>query len=262
MLGADDPEMRMIELILFVLGLPYVYATINGWRCHPGNVYRADPVKRSKDWQLVAIECLPANFLHFPERLLIDHHNLSDSEAHMEPKDFWFASSIGRLHELLKIKQTDEARIVAATDHVSAAAIEGLCPGISRNEALNCRIDEVARETGLEKKSVETLIDYFSKVISNTNVKTIDGQYVWDLRNLSFHNGYTLEFLALQIAAMRENVATLVRFNHYVGDVDRIMLTGNPRPETVESFMKHWAPGHHLHHVYGVPMRRYGLALA
>ena len=110
LLGAKDPEMDAIEKILQENGQKYIYASIDGERCHPGNSYVSDHFYTDNNSYLasndlgkynsiVYIECNTVK--EYKNTVYIDHHKEGDYGYDMDHKDFLEASSIGQLIKYL-----------------------------------------------------------------------------------------------------------------------------------------------------------------
>lgn len=80
---------------------------------------------------LVMVECNPPpvwdGIAH--EVLVIDHHAPHPNSTR-PPEEYWEASSLGQVCDLLDIKPTHELLAQAAADHCLAAAFAGQCPGV------------------------------------------------------------------------------------------------------------------------------------
>ncbi len=257
-LGSLDPEMKKTESIIKDLGIQYVYATINDWRCNPGNVYRADPIKVPKGKRLVLVECEPKNSLDFPNLVRIDHHRPDiDSAANLGPEKYLEASSIGQLCNLLNLNITKEVRVIASSDHCFASAIQGLCPRVMPSDVVTFRVNEVMHNHGVSKSKINSLMGKFFKIITSAKVKIIGEQEVLDLRRFCFNRGYTSELLILQTVLAMKGKAALVCFSHYETGQQRVIITGYAYPETVQAFMV-WAEGKGYKNIFGVKQRNYG----
>lgn len=93
-LGAPDPEMEAIEMLLTECWVPYVYATVDGQRVHAGNAYLADVPIVPTGTKVYAVECI--NTLPDGWRR-IDHHRPGDPGFGRPPAEFFEASSIGQV---------------------------------------------------------------------------------------------------------------------------------------------------------------------
>lgn len=94
-LGAQDPEMELIDRLLRQCGETIVYATdSSGQRVHPGNAYRCPTPSVPKDSIVFAVECIDS----LPEGWVrIDHHRPGDPGYGRPPNEFLPASSIGQV---------------------------------------------------------------------------------------------------------------------------------------------------------------------
>jgi hypothetical protein len=114
-LGASDPEMQEIENLLKSVGIPVMYATAGGKRCHPGNAYKADPLDLGSlnevPKEAWLVECQPQFVVdtscrtsEMPEDIptvVVDHHRPGDPGYGAEPKEFLKGSSLGQVISLL-----------------------------------------------------------------------------------------------------------------------------------------------------------------
>lgn len=260
-LGAPDPEMNNTELLLKIHDIPYQHAMINGWRCHAGNAYRADPIRVPKGKRLVLVECEPVNYLDFPDLVRVDHHRPGiDPAAELGPGRYLEASSIGQVCKLLSENVTNEVRVIAAHDHCFSSAVQGLCPRIHPSDVVAFRINEIRSSYSLSKKQIDLLLDKFFRVIRSAKIKIVGKQEVLDLRRFCFNHGYTKELLILQTVLAKEGKAALIHFSHYERGVQRVVLTGYAYPETVQAFM-FWADNKGFVEIFGVPNRNYAGAV-
>lgn len=94
-LGAPDPEMKLIEQLLRSCGETIVYAADeDGRRVHPGNAYRCPVPEVPEGSTVYAVECIDK----LPEGWVrIDHHRPGDPGYGRPPGEFLTASSIGQV---------------------------------------------------------------------------------------------------------------------------------------------------------------------
>lgn len=171
-LGAPDPEMESIDNLLREQGEAVAYATSGGKRVHPGNAYAADLPADTRG-HIVLVECdipalngLKANCIDAPycgcvdcsyvpaSVCRVDHHRPGDLGYGASPTYYWQASSIGQVHCILDLDQTDTASLVAAADHCLGAAYCGDCPGINPDDLMRWRVETRA---GFQNRSPESL---------------------------------------------------------------------------------------------------------
>lgn len=216
-LGAQDPEMKLIEEILNSLSLDILKATKDGKRVYPGNAYRADPLKlvSTNFSTLYAVECgwrgEPANVTH------LDHHRPGDPGYGKPPTQYFSASSIGQVFEvvsrwLIRTGRPDDldrlardyghvAHLAAAADHCLAAAYRDECPGVDADELMSwC----VQRRAAFLKRPVSDILAELQSSRAIIRQMAVDG--LADLRDLP-HG--TLP--QAPQAACREGVAVLSR---------------------------------------------------
>lgn len=255
LLGADDPEMDTIAVLLTNHGLPFAYATVDGVRANPKNAYATDPVEVPTGHRLVLIECepriIPSDFVR------IDHHRPGDPGYSRGPSEYWQASSIGQLHILLDIPPTEQARIMAAYDHCFAAAVRGECPGVVAGAVLAKKMVLLVRRTHTNWTEIRIHIEYYRRVISESPVIEIGGQMVRDMRHIDLGAGYSFDLLITQVAAATAGHSVLLRHSGHDGGPEQWTITGNTLPPTVEYWIESWAPEQGLVDIYGVPARGY-----
>ena len=220
-LGASDPEMSAIETLLVRRGEEYIFATDkHGVRVHPGNAYKGFakfPIGKPAN-TVYFVECRVNGMTRKPgfrtvyfvecradaicedgvvreiaaELWSVDHHSPGDSGWGERPENFWLASSIGQVWEVLHRCPRDcplinapiecgaalngelgdlpeecldhplimpdppkELLLVAAADHCLLAAYEGQCPGVSPDELMKWRAESRA---AFQKRSVEEIL--------------------------------------------------------------------------------------------------------
>ena len=152
-LGAQDPEMKLIDEILASLSMDVLNATRDGKRVYPGNAYKADAPNLDFDnaATLYAVECgwhgEPADLTH------LDHHRSGDPGYGKPPAQYFSASSIGQVFDvisrwLIRTGRPDDldrllrdyghvAHLAAAADHCLGAAYRGECPGVDADELMS-----------------------------------------------------------------------------------------------------------------------------
>lgn len=256
-LGAKDPEMDRIEELLTANGQIFVQATKNGRRVNPGNAYDADFTDdiAFTGGELVFVECaIP----EAPRDIVIDHHRPGDPGYDKGADDYFSASSIGQLYALLGIAEIPQAdRILAATDHCFAAAIQGLCPGISVDEIRQLKERGIAQTLKISAEDVRAEVQrHYDNLDFRYEVIVIGSQLVAKIPYTGI--GYTLSYLSAQFAAVLAGVAVLITLRTEFEDEPlRYHLCGNATAKTVKEFMETWAPEHGLERIYGVPARGY-----
>lgn len=254
-LGASDPEMRRISELLVSTNRRCLQATKDGIPVHPGSAYYANNSKDSfpVGSKIIFIECEVEGVV--PD-VIIDHHYPGDPGYDKGPALFWEASSLGQLYGYLGMEPTTRDKVLAAMDHCYNAAMKDECPGISAKEVHKLKIEEIAKGTGSSPEDVRKKIEYFCGVISISRRIPMGEQSVYELAE-NVGVGYTLSFLAAQVAAVIQKCAVIIHRYNEEGGPEKLSLRGDVAPETVEYFMKVWAPAHNLHGIYGSPYRGY-----
>lgn len=257
-LGAQDPEMRLIAEILDSLSLHVLKATKRGKRVYPGNAYQADaPDLHAGSFPvLYAVECgwqgESANVVH------IDHHRPGDPGYGKPPSQYFSAASIGQLFEVVlhvlnctgRREDAERmlrdyghvAQLVAAADHCLGAAYRGECPGVDADELMAWGVRQRA---AFEQRPVEDVVAELQNSRGVIRGMAVDG--LADLRRLP---SGTLP--GAPEAACREGIAVLSR----VTDRDRRQKVGllGATPEQVRQFLAgQLVPG--LVDRYGDPAR-------
>lgn len=173
-LGAPDPEMKVIESILRARGERVEYATV--WRdgvrrrVTPAEAYAPDVEigegLRGLRATAYMVECAPAVLVGSSvdgidwagAAITIDHHRPGDPGYGRPPKEFFEASSIGQVLAVLGFASCrEDARVVlaAAADHCLAAAYRGECPGVDPDALMRWRVEQRAANQG---RSVEEVL--------------------------------------------------------------------------------------------------------
>lgn len=189
-LGASDPEMAAIEEVAKVNGVHVLYAAADGKRVHPGNAYRATGVEgepwppSSEGFALALIECAPAD----PESLgqakpvAIDHHRPGDPGFGRPPAEYWEASSLGQVYDLLGLEPTPEARLVAAADHCLGAAYRSQCPGVDPTALRTWREKSRAAFQGIPEAEIRRKVDAALDALTGLPEVTLRGATFRDAR--------------------------------------------------------------------------------
>ncbi|CAK7994625.1 Hypothetical protein POVR1_LOCUS149 [uncultured virus] len=149
-------------------------------------------------------------------------------------------------------------------DHCPTAALMGKCPGVSREEIINLKFQEIAASFKVDINAVSnTIEDLRHKLFTSRNCKTITigDQKVFDLRDISTITGklvgYSYLFLCTQMVILMDGHVAIMEVFERENSPGKIVLTGHAIESTVETFMKEWAPQHGLVRIYGVPKRGY-----
>ena len=250
-LGAADPEMNRIERVLTDLGLAFEYAMVNGVRCHPGNVYKADPVTAPR---LVLVECQPAGA---DPLVRIDHHNPGDYGFDKPASLYWDASSIGQLWNLLseyfgseelEVAFGEDSLLVAASDHCPVHASLGMCPRVSPAALFNFRMANKAKFLNKELSEVYEEINQSLNMVNELHVKT-------------FVNGDVIDATGVSIPHLPDVIThPTIALPAQYSMVDRdgrtkVGLIGTINPALVEEWME--ANKDTLVDIYGSPARGY-----
>ena len=275
-LGADDPEMRMTIECLEGAKLPFVFASLDGVRCHPGNAHRANGYIDASTKAVTRFTGNYANFVFVEARpfdvplskkydrlTALDHHEEGDFGYAMPPASFWSASSLGQLVQLLnetghRIAITQNMRVLAAMDHCRQAAIRGECPGVSAKEVIKRRVAEIAAAHATTPSHVQQKIDDFTVLLQERVLESFGDGKIVNFTDKHLGIGYSLDFLCAQTALDIAGLAALLRSNDSSSQsAQKIMLTGHVSPAMATYFMTAYAPAHKLVRVFGVPMRGY-----
>jgi hypothetical protein len=252
-LGAKDPEMnRIYELLQRKIGHTVQYATKDGVPCHPGNAYKCDPVSGE---EVIYIECRPEGMAHAQ----IDHHWPGDPGYGLPSKRFWEASSLGQVYRLLGImkRPSQSDLVLAAMDHCPAHAIRGECPGVSAEDVIERKIQEISVATKVSHDDVRDRINLMAKRLESAPEIEIGGQHLKDLRQYDNGSGYTLDLLTSQVATLAGGYAVLLFARDREGDAVKWTVAGHCTPECIEAFKNTWGPANGLTGIYGVPSRGY-----
>lgn len=263
LLGADDPEMREMERILKLHQQQVEYAMKDGVRCHPGNAYKADgyfpscfmmPIEYID--HIVMIEC-DASTPEGTEVMHIDHHRQGDPGYGLPSEQFWLASSLGQLCEYLGINPDHSQVILAAMDHCPASAIRGECPGVTAQEVVDRKIDEIAKATGVSHDEVRQRIAELTERLEVASSVEIGGQELRDMRPWDTGSGYSLDYLCSQVATLAGGYGVLLKTHDRGDSREKWTIAGHCSPQCVAAFMTEWAPVQGLMGIYGVPNRGY-----
>lgn len=252
-LGASDPEMARIEMVLQHAGQAVAYATLAGSRVRPDQAYRADgttpPVPDGALAMLVECGGPVADRLVVVGRY--DHHRPGDPGYGRPPAEYLDASSLGQILVRLGRTPTDEDRLVAAADHCLEAAYRGACPGVDPDRLMRWRLESRA---AFQRRSVEELarqVETARAVLAQAPPLVL-GEGVPPVADLR-QAGYVPE---LPEAAAREGRA----FVAVSPDGTRLICQAGT-PEQIRAFLA-WAQAHGLRDPYGDPARGFaGAAL-
>lgn len=155
-LGSDDPERRALVERLCEIGMEFVYAKAGNEQVLPYEADRptnspevAESIRRvakqkgSKVVYVALVECrynlemiTPPGITVIP--LWLDHHHDGqDYGARHDYKYYWQGSPLGLFLWAFGITPTKKELTIMAIDHCYAAALAGLCVGVTPDDALH-----------------------------------------------------------------------------------------------------------------------------
>lgn len=255
-LGAPDPEMESIELAVMAAGMSCYHAKIGPYRVRANDAYRADSVYNEaglraelrEGAKLVFVECWCDRLPDIDHAVIIDHHRPGDPGYGRPPAEYWAASSIGQVCDLLGIEPTDELRLVAAADHCLAAAYRGECPGVNPDALMRWR---VASRAAFQRRSPAELLADIEQTRSALRkaeriTLALGIEPIADMRREK-------PWPELPEAAAREGIGY---FAGPLRDVsNKLKYTCNGSPEQVRAWMNEYAPRLGIREIYGDPER-------
>jgi len=162
--GASDRERT--AAIAACTHIPGVYCaldTADSKPCHPGNAYRANGIQPIGDWKAEEVISEISEAYYFESKLTagslpevealvagsFDHHNEGDKGYGRPAKEAVEASSFGQMATKLCYKLSRAERIICTADHDLAATYQGMVPGVTAEEVLALRGEELAKRAGL-----------------------------------------------------------------------------------------------------------------
>jgi len=252
--GAKDPEMERAIDILTKQGKTVIQAKKGGVPVHAANAYEADNEDDiPTGTKVIFMEC---GFLI----KRFDHHRPGDPGYGKGPSLYWEASSIGQVYEHLGLPRPPNGHrdlILAAMDHCYNAAMKGECPGVTTEEVLQVKLEEIAKATKKTIEEVSASVQKFREKIYWSPTFNIGSEKIHDLRE-NTGIGYSLPYLTAQVAAVLEKVPVIIRLHDKEGETtERHHLCGDISEETLEYFMKTWGPKNGYTKIYGSPSRGY-----
>lgn len=194
-LGAPDPEMENIITIFQNYGLSYAFATLNGRKIGPSTAYDANgygPIvgdeRPYKQTAHIFVECSVKGIEPIK---IIDHHRLGDFGYGRPPAEFWIASSIGQIWNLLYLQIDDqnnppsdipnEYLYSAAADHCLSAAYRNECPGILPEKLLEWRMESRSKFQRIPVEELYERVIRAQEVLKQAPKVVIGDEIVADL---------------------------------------------------------------------------------
>lgn len=254
-LGANDPEMQLIENLLRERGEEVAYAMVDGKRVHPGNAYSADflPISHYPQNEMIFVECECWQLRLAPH---IDHHRPGDPGYGKPASEFLSASSVGQVYARLNaglpyVLGGDgqwyidngsgypewlvprEVVLAAAADHCLGAAYRGECPGVKPDELMRWRIATRAKFQNLSENELLARVEAARQKIRQFVAETSSVAAVaviFDARGEVIPE--------LPEAAVREGVAYIATVKDR-GGREKVVL-GSASPEQVQYFLDHY----------------------
>jgi len=187
-LGGEDTEMNAIESLLKTFGHEVVYAQCRNKRVTRSRAYHADgPILVPGD---VWVECRPNNFdvkkLASLGISVVDHHAEGDPGFNRPSSEYWEASSLGQICELLEVKPNKLLRFIAAADHCLLAAYHNQCPGVKREEFFDYRMTYFS----VSKDDPAAFMKELHKKAQVCPTIDINGSKVYDITRLKRHSAF------------------------------------------------------------------------
>lgn len=285
-LGAPDPEMNLIELLLKQCGETVSYAVLDGQRVRPGTAYHEDATPDSLgegDPHVYAVECLATGSRTLTR---IDHHQDGDPGYGKPPSTFMTSSSIGQvITELARLQKLPywpaiwsdvmvedpdgewgltndryvvvtrgvlvevpwKYKIAAAADHCLAAAYRGECGGVDPEELLLWRVKTRSKFQKRPEEELLADIEAARQILKEApSIPLRDGVEVKDIRR-------DTPIPELVEAGTRDDVAYLS--GPLIGPDGRHKYTCSGNKTVIQAFMQEWAPANGLKNIYGDPER-------
>jgi len=290
-LGAADPEMVAIEILLRKAGEQVAYAQVGGRRVSPGNAYQAEGTSASVARPVVLVECGGPALDGLEVVARCDHHRPGDPGYGLRPAKFWGASSLGQVCGLLLRETYTEWRqgpheydeysrvirrdllLVAAADHCLGAAYRGECPGVEPDALMRWRV--ASRATFQGRPEAEVLADVErarlmlriapALLLNPVSERPHTHDHDWSSSVCDGCDGCAVDDIfvrdlrretpipELPEAAARDDVAYIS--GPLVGPDGKRKYTCSGRPEHVKAFLETWAEAQGLIDLYGDPAR-------
>ncbi len=289
LLGAEDPEMNIIESILKEMKYNYQYATVDKTIVHPSNAYFADDINCDLE-SIVFVECdISGNFKS--KGLSIDHHASGDYGFKKNYKQFLEASSIGQLFKLIlkfdhekaidvfeleteqknsqhkdyyyennswKLDLKSKTIIIpqsivdtAAIDHCLLDAYRGRCKGIDVESLLNNRITSFSYSFNVPHDEILELFHFVANLIEGRKEDIVD------LTHINLYFGYTLNYLIIREASSYQNIPVVVKTRNDKNCNGKLMFFSLKANQINEIKNTCIYKDFLLYNVFGVPSRGY-----
>jgi len=264
-----DPEASAIARLCEQVKIPVHRPLAGGKPVHPGNAYQTETVEPAIPTDAVVwrVECDGPTFAHLDTVVVVDHHRPGDPGYGRPPEQFWSASSLGQVAQLVaeylqkQGRSPEEAGLIppansqksywpsdaqllmiAAADHCLAAAYQGLCPGVHPDALMQWRAQSRAE---FQRRPLDSVLADIENARRILQAKYDPGQGFADLR----HHDPIPE---LPEAAARDGIPFLATVPEKDGRT-KIVLQAAPA-DLVRQFLDgNVMPG--LNAVYGDPAR-------
>ena len=251
-LGGLDTEMREIESVLINSGYCVEYAKIGDNRVNRSEAYEVThPTPRPTD---VWVECRPLGYtrgeLYSLGIDLVDHHQEGDEGYDMPPKQYWDASSIGQICNMLGVERTQRLNYIAAADHCLLSAYHEQCPEVDREGFLAFRMEFFKQ---FHDNPVEYLKQLHNKVLTYEQI-TMLGTKVYDVSAIHGKDRKWLSDLACCYGI--KTVSINQKSNRFK------MFVSNLSVKEIDRFCNEYAPSlGTIINVYGDPKRQFAAAV-
>ena len=286
-LGAPDPEMSAIEVLLKECGEKVEYATINGQRVKPHEAYKTDNIRGSLTESTYLVECSyilsqsPNTTPPYFHIVKIDHHNHSDFGYGRPPEDYMAASSIGQVISVLAllsilpdwdIGHSDEPGFPGEWDNseeppeifsnnlwrnipkefVFIAAADHCLGAAYQGQCPGVDADELMQwRVESRAKFQKRAPDLILADIAAARKALRSAPHLELVHNISVRDMRGVFVPELPEAAAREGECFVAQLEQ--GDITKIVCQSGS-PEQISAFMQ-WAHDNNIKNIYGDPMR-------
>lgn len=288
-LGAQDPEMDLIEEILLKMKYTYVYGSVNGERCNRTNAYMLDEISTEKEVVFIESSTKEVSV----NSMKCDHHNEGDYGYNLDYNNFLEAASVGQLLKMILLNDfhiaanklgfekialefhsecyffhsnkwhfskdghsviiSEDIVFIAGFDHCSADIYKGLCLGIEKEGLIDKRITALAKDLSLEESYLA------SKFLEYNEIVNSDKSEILDLTHLELGNNYSADYLVIREISLLKSIPIAVKTTTTttLSQITKLMLL-SLSPEQVETFKKEKKFNDlSVNNVFGVPNRGY-----
>lgn len=248
-LGPKSEEIDLIESLLIKYGFKFIYARCKRERINKHSLEMSSKIEEdiSKYSEVIAVECFIEDSCFSPGQsvTVIDHHSIRSDNTQMSPNEYWEASSLFHVRNMLmgyaftfNLPWDDTIpqhwKVVCAADHNLTAAYAGEIEGVSFEEVLSLRANILSnrRKYKRDPRDIENELLVLYNEVNNSAFYSKFHTFGMVVNLMGIHIGYKKELshmlgLPVLFSTPNANYLKVVLVNAGVSILEKFLLVAN-----------------------------------